>query len=61
MSRLILSVKGQTETFRNLAFAKNCTQDKPEDQWSCIAHVSAKDMLQSAVIEEKKFENIESD
>ena len=34
---------------------------KPEDHWSCIAHLSAEDMLKSAVIEEKKFKNIESD
>ena len=34
---------------------------EPEDHWSCIAHLSAEDMLQSAVIEEKKFKNIESD
>ena len=33
--------------------------DKPEDHWSCIAHLSAEDMLKSAVIEEKKFKNIE--
>ena len=26
-----------------------------EDHWSCIAHLSAEDMLKSAVIEEKKF------
>ena len=32
---------------------------KPEDQWSCIAHLSAEDMLKSEVIEEKKFKNIE--
>ena len=30
---------------------------KPEDHWSCIAHLSAEDMLKSAVIEEKKFKN----
>ena len=30
---------------------------KPEDQWSCIAHLSAEDMLKSAVIEEKKFKH----
>ena len=30
-------------------------QRKPEDQWSCIAHLSAEHMLKSAVIEEKKF------
>ena len=28
---------------------------KQEDHWSCIAHLSAEDMLKSAVIEEKKF------
>ena len=28
-------------------------QSKPEDQWSCIALLSAEDMLKSAVIEEK--------
>ena len=27
----------------------------PEDLWSYIAHLSADDMLKSAVIEEKKF------
>ena len=30
---------------------------KPKDHWSCIAHMSAEDMLKSAVIEEKKFEH----
>ena len=34
---------------------------KPEDHWSCIAHLSAEDMLKSAVVEENKFENIESE
>ena len=28
---------------------------------SCIAHLSAEDMLKSGVIEEKKFENTESE
>ena len=28
---------------------------EPEDHWSCIAHLSAEDILKSAVIEEKKF------
>ena len=32
---------------------------KPEDHWSCIAHLIAEDMLKSAVTEEKKFKNIE--
>ena len=32
-----------------------------EDHWSCIAHLSAEDMLKSEVIEEKKLKNIESD
>ena len=30
---------------------------KPEDHWSCIVHLSAEDMLKSAVIEEKKFKH----
>ena len=30
---------------------------KLEDHWSCIAHLSAEDMLKSAVIEEKKFKH----
>ena len=30
---------------------------EPEDHWSCIAHLSAEDMLKSAVIEEKKFKH----
>ena len=34
---------------------------KPEDYWSCIAHLSAEVMWKSEVIEEKKFKNIESD
>ena len=28
---------------------------QPEDHWSCIAHLSAEDILKLAVIEEKKF------
>ena len=32
-----------------------CTNNRPEDYWSCIAHLSAADMLKSADIEEKKF------
>ena len=30
---------------------------KPEDHWSCIAHLRAEDMFKSAVIEEKKLKN----
>ena len=30
-------------------------QLKLEDPWSCIAHLSAEDILKSVVIEEKKF------
>ena len=30
---------------------------KQEDHWSCIAYLSAEDMLKSAVIEEKKFKH----
>ena len=29
----------------------------PEDHWSCIAHLSAEDILKSAIIEEKKFKH----
>ena len=33
--------------------------EKPEDHWSCIAHLTAEDMLKSAaVIEEKKIKHI---
>ena len=32
-------------------------QSKPEDHWSCIAHLSAEDMLKSAVIEEENFKH----
>ena len=34
---------------------------KPEDNWSYVAHLSTEDMLKSAVIEEKKFKNIDLD
>ena len=30
---------------------------KPEDHWSCNAHLIAEDMLKSAVIEEKTFKH----
>ena len=30
---------------------------KTENHWSCIAHLSAEDMLKSAVIGEKKFKH----
>ena len=30
---------------------------EPEDRWSCIADLSAEDMVKSAVIEEKKFKH----
>ena len=30
---------------------------KPEDHWSCIAHLSAENVLKSAVIEETKFKH----
>ena len=29
--------------------------EKPEDHWSCIAHLSAEDMLQSDVIEKRSL------
>ena len=33
------------------------SETEPEDHWSCIAHLSAEDMLKSAVIEEKMFKH----
>ena len=36
---------------------KNNIKFKSEDHWSCIAHLSAEDLLKSAVIEEKKFKH----
>ena len=30
---------------------------KPEDHWSCIAHLNTGNMLKSSVIEEKKFKH----
>ena len=38
-------------------FALWLTARKPEDHWSCIAHLSAEAMLKSVVIEEKKFKH----
>ena len=35
--------------------------NKTRGPLSCIAHLSAEDMLKSAVNEEKKFKNIESE
>ena len=32
-------------------------KNKREDHWSCIAHLSAEDMLNLAVTEEKKFKH----
>ena len=48
-------------TFSHCKFMNKCRKTKPEDNWSCIAHLSAEDMLKSAVTEEKKFKNIESE
>ena len=42
-------------------FAVSFINLKPEDHCFCIAHLSGVDMLESAVIEEKKLNNIESD
>ena len=38
-------------------FSQLLQVSKPEDHWSCIAHLSAEDILKSAVIEEKKFKH----
>ena len=34
---------------------------KSEYHWSCVTHLSTEDMLKSAAIEAKKFENIDLD
>ena len=47
MSRLILEPSTQWK--------------QPENHWSCIAHLSAEDMLKSGVIEEKKIKKTESE
>ena len=50
--------RGATE---NNCQALSLVKHIPEDHWSCIAHLSAEDMLKSAVIEEKKIKNTEFD
>ena len=40
-----------------LSFHSSDASFKPEDHWSCIAHLIAEDMLKSAVIEEKTFKH----
>ena len=35
--------------------SSNNTSNGKEDHWSCIAHLSAEDMLKSVVIEENKL------
>ena len=43
---------------RGNSFHKGSNQMfKPEDHWSCIAHLIAEDVLKSAVIEEKTFKH----
>ena len=44
-----------------LSYHKTITVSESEDHWSYIAHLNAEDMFKSAVIEEKKFKNIESE
>ena len=41
----------------DLKRACNKKKQKTEDHWSCIAHLSAENMLKSAVIGEKKFKH----
>ena len=40
---------------KNYDGRQNSYQNQPEDHWSFSAHLSAEDMLKSAVNEEKKF------
>ena len=53
MPRLIWVFAGHTGHFVGFVMLRL----KPADHWSCIAHLSAEDMLKSAVIEEKKFKH----
>ena len=61
----ILALRGQTvgkisaigQTPVLLQFSLFCHKNKPEDHWSCIAHLTAEDMLKSAVTEEKTFKH----
>ena len=43
----------QGTTFWCLVISFICHKFKPEDHWSCIAHLIAEDMLKSAVIEDR--------
>ena len=54
----ISSYNNETAAYSNTTSSYN-NNNKPEDHWSCIAHLIAEDMLKSAVIQEKKFKNIE--
>ena len=57
----IISLAAITLKIAVSAFFQLLMRNKPEDHWSCIADLSSEVMLKSAVIEEKKFKNIESD
>ena len=47
-------VRGLLQKHLSKTFVKiSVVTQKPEDHWSCIAHLSAEDMLKSVVIEEK--------
>ena len=48
---------GKTVSILPLFLCEFNILNKPEDHWSCIAHLSAEDMLKSVVIEEKKFKH----
>ena len=57
---LLGSAAKWTNLFSRLSIKKSCYFElglKPEDHWSCIAHLIAEDMLKSAVIEEKTFKH----
>ena len=56
-STLTQVFSGHSEPFSCFDVKATKSENKPEDHWSCIAHLSAEDMLKSAVIEEKKFKH----
>ena len=56
---LICGITAFSSSHHTVGFNNNvCPVNKPEGHWSCIAHLSAEDMLKSVVIEEKKLKNI---
>ena len=52
---IIYSIQKVKQTSQSIILSNQ--NGKPEDHWSRITHMSAEDMLKSAVIEEKEFKH----